>query len=48
MYDTASTLRFVTRVFQLEKLDGLKQRGEAMIAREQTPLGDLTNALQLV
>ena len=46
VYDTASILRFVTRVFQLEKLDGLKQRDEAMISREQTPLGDLTNTLQ--
>ena len=30
----------------LEKLDGLKRRDEAMIARGQTPMGDLTNALQ--
>jgi hypothetical protein len=32
-------------VFGLEKLDGLKQRDEAMIARGQQPMGDLTKAL---
>ncbi len=46
VYDTASILRLITRVFQLEKLDGLKQRDDAMIARGQKPMGDLTNALQ--
>ncbi|KAF1024468.1 MAG: Phospholipase C 2 [Pseudomonas sp.] len=46
VYDTASILRLVTRVFQLEKLDGLKQRDDAMTARGQKPMGDLTNALQ--
>lgn len=46
VYDTASTLRLVTRVFQLETLEGLKQRDDAMIARGQKPMGDLTNALQ--
>jgi acid phosphatase len=46
VYDTASILRLITRVFQLEKLEGLKQRDEAMIARGQAPMGDLTNALQ--
>ncbi|WP_053268146.1 acid phosphatase [Pseudomonas chlororaphis] len=46
VYDTASILRLVTRVFDLEKLDGLKLRDEAMAAREQSPMGDLTNALQ--
>ncbi|MBT2373528.1 acid phosphatase [Pseudomonas fluorescens] len=45
VYDTASTLRLITRVFQLEKLDGLKQRDDAMIARGQKPMGDLSNAL---
>ena len=44
--DTASILRLVTRVFQLETLEGLKQRDDAMIARGQKPMGDLTNALQ--
>ena len=46
VYDTASILRLVTRVFQLETLEGLKQRDDAMIARGQKPMGDLTNALQ--
>ncbi|WP_248794939.1 acid phosphatase [Pseudomonas sp. MWU13-2105] len=46
VYDTASILRLITRVFQLEKLDGLKQRDEAMVGRGQKPMGDLTNALR--
>jgi hypothetical protein len=29
----------------LEALDGIKQRDDAMIARGQKPMGDLTNAL---
>lgn len=45
VYDTASILRLITRVFQLEQLDGLKQRDEEMIARGQAPMGDLSNAL---
>ena len=46
VYDTASILRLITRVFQLEKLDGLKLRDDAMTARGQKPMGDLSNALQ--
>ncbi len=46
MYDTASILRLITRVHQLEVLDGLKARDDAMKARGQTPMGDLTNALK--
>jgi acid phosphatase len=46
VYDTASILRLITRVYQLEKLDGLKQRDEAMVARGQPLMGDLTNALK--
>ncbi|WAH57982.1 acid phosphatase [Pseudomonas silvicola] len=45
VYDTASILRLITRVFKLETLDGLKQRDDAMVARGQKPMGDLTNAL---
>ena len=45
MYDTASILRMITRVHQLEVLDGLKQRDDAMKARGQAPMGDLSNAL---
>ncbi|TDV67908.1 acid phosphatase [Pseudomonas sp. LP_7_YM] len=46
VYDTASILRLITRVHGLEQLDGLKERDEAMTARGQTPMGDLTNALR--
>jgi len=46
IYDTGSILRLITRVFDLEKLDGLKARDEAMVARGQQPMGDMTNALQ--
>ncbi|MBD1554485.1 acid phosphatase [Pseudomonas typographi] len=46
VYDTASILRLITRVFGLETLDGLKARDQAMIARGQPPMGDLTNALR--
>ncbi|WP_249677642.1 acid phosphatase [Pseudomonas abieticivorans] len=46
VYDTASILRLITRVHQLEVLDGLKQRDDAMTARGQKPMGDLTNALK--
>ncbi|MGY2410707.1 acid phosphatase [Pseudomonas pergaminensis] len=46
VYDTASILRLITRVFKLETLDGLKQRDDAMIARGQKPMGDLSSALQ--
>ena len=45
VYDTASILRLITRVHQLEVLDGLKQRDDAMKARGQAPMGDLSNAL---
>lgn len=48
VYDTASILRLITRVFKLETLDGLKQRDDAMIARGQKPMGDLSNALQFI
>jgi acid phosphatase len=46
VYDTASILRLITRVFDLEALDGIKQRDKAMIARGQNAMGDLTAALQ--
>ncbi|MDI2145841.1 MULTISPECIES: acid phosphatase [unclassified Pseudomonas] len=45
VYDTASILRLITRIFQLETLAGIKQRDDAMIGRGQKPMGDLTNAL---
>ena len=46
VYDTASILRLITRVHGLEKLDGLTERDNAMAVRGQTPMGDLSNALQ--
>ena len=46
IYDTGSILRLITRVFGLEKLDGLQQRDAAMQARGQQPMGDMTNALK--
>jgi phospholipase C len=46
VYDTASILRLITRVHGLEKLEGLTERDNAMAARGQTPMGDLSNALQ--
>jgi acid phosphatase len=45
VYDTASILRLITRVHGLEKLDGLVERDNAMTARGQAPMGDLTGAL---
>lgn len=44
--DTGSILRLITRVFELEKLDGIHERDDAMAARGQAPMGDLTSALQ--
>ena len=46
-YDTGLILRLITRVFGLEKLDGLKQQDDAMRARGQQPMSDLTNSLKL-
>lgn len=46
IYDTGSILRFITRRFGLEKLPGLRQREDAMIAAGGPPPGDLTAALQ--
>lgn len=45
IYDTGSILRLATRLFDLPTLDGLKARDDAMTARGQKPMGDLTNAL---
>jgi acid phosphatase len=45
IYDTGSILRLITRVFELETLDGIKHRDDAMRARGQAPMGDLTGAL---
>jgi acid phosphatase len=47
VYDTASILRLITRVFDLEPLDGVRTRDAAMQSRGQPVMGDLTNALDL-
>ncbi|MNL04332.1 Non-hemolytic phospholipase C precursor [compost metagenome] len=45
VYDTGSILRLATRLFDLPMLEGLKARDDAMTARGQAAMGDLTNAL---
>jgi len=45
--DTNSILRLITRVYGLEPLPGVKRRDDAMRARGQVLLGDLTSALVL-
>ena len=45
IYDTGSIARFLTRRFNLEKLPGLRQREQAMIAAGGPAPGDLTAAL---
>ncbi len=47
-YDTASVLRFITRRFDLEVLPGITMRDRALAANSELPMGDLTNALNLV
>ena len=46
-YDTASTLRLISRVFGLPTLPGIAARDAALKANGGTPMGDLTNALNL-
>jgi acid phosphatase len=48
VYDTTSILRLITRLHDLPKLQGLRERDEARARRGQPPLGDLTGALRLV
>lgn len=48
MYDTASILRMITRMPQLEVLDGLKAHDDAMKNCGQTSTGDLTNVLKFL
>lgn len=45
IYDTGSIARFITRRFGLEKLPGLLEREQAMVAAGGPPPGDLTAAL---
>lgn len=46
-YDTASTLRFITRRWGLDTLPGLAQRDAALVKNGGKPMGDLTAALDL-
>ena len=47
-YDTASILRLITRRFDLDTLPGLTERDQALVANGGQPMGDLTNALDLL
>ncbi|HEY0746087.1 MAG TPA: acid phosphatase [Steroidobacteraceae bacterium] len=47
-YDTASILRLITHRFDLELLPGIAQRDTGLAAHGEPPMGDLTNALELV
>jgi phospholipase C len=47
LYDTTSVLLLITKRFALPMLTGLQRRTAAIAARNNTPLGDLTNALDL-
>jgi acid phosphatase len=44
-YDTASTIRFITRRFGLPPLAGVTKRDQALVTNGGTAMGDLTNAL---
>jgi hypothetical protein len=46
-YDTASSLRLITKVFGLPTLPGLAQRDSALQANGLPPMGDMTAALNL-
>ena len=47
-YDTASIQRFINRRFDLDPLPGLAARDAALKAGGGQPMGDLTNALNLL
>ena len=46
-YDTESILRLLTRRFGLDVLPGISMRDKGLAAHGATPMGDLTNALDL-
>ncbi|MEO8624138.1 MAG: alkaline phosphatase family protein, partial [bacterium] len=46
-YDTGSILRLISNVFALEPLRGITLRDGSLSAAGGTPMGDLTNALNL-
>ena len=45
LYDTASTLRFITHRYSLPVLGGLQTRDDAVTTSTGKPMGDLTNVL---
>jgi phospholipase C len=45
-YDTASILRFITRRWGLEPLPGVLERDRALKANGESPMGDLSAALE--
>ena len=47
LYDTTTILSLITKRFALPALPGLQRRNAAIAANGRTPLGDLTNALDL-
>jgi acid phosphatase len=47
-YDTASIQRLIMRRFDLEPLPGLKLRERSLAEHAEKPMGDLTNALELI
>jgi acid phosphatase len=47
-YDTDSILRLITRRFDLDVLPGITLRDKGLAAHGAPPMGDLTNALDLV
>jgi acid phosphatase len=46
-YDTESILRLITRRFDLDVLPGITRRDQGLAAHSASPMGDLTNALDL-
>jgi acid phosphatase len=46
-YDTASILRLIIRRFDLDVLPGITTRDQGLAAHGASPMGDLTNSLEL-
>ena len=46
-YDTTSILRFITARWKLQVLPGIKERDDALMAKHEPKMGDLTGALLL-
>jgi acid phosphatase len=47
-YDTESILRLIARRFDLEALPGMARRNQQLAEHGEQPMGDLTNALELL